>query len=133
LQNAKLFRKFIEEKIIFLNNEIKSSRKTKLFVSIIDYIYNIFDVRNNIKIENKESFLKSFEDFRKYFGGDKWTMWRDTKRFDLNYKIFIYSIDWDRFDESLLRKIEGKLNERYLLLVNLTNFYNDDKKIPVLI
>ncbi len=129
LENKYLFRDFLKDRFVFLS-EVSQQYKSKLIASIIDYVYNFFDVRDNIKIKNKKEFLKHMENFRKYFWGDKWNIWWYKKKFDLNYKIYFFSEVYDNFFDKF-RLVKKKLPDRFLFIWNIKNFYLDDKPIEI--
>lgn len=130
LNDRKKFKKFLIDRIIFLS-DVSDSYKWKIISSIIDYVYNFFDIRSNIKIQNKEFFLKYLDDFRKYFWGDKWTLWWSEWKFDLNYKIYIFSENREKFFKKF-DFIKQKLPERFLFLWTAKNFILDDKQILII-
>jgi hypothetical protein len=67
LSDRKKFKSFLSERVVFLSS-ISYSYKSQLVNSLIDYVYNIFDIKNNIKIVNKQTINQMFLDYRKYFG-----------------------------------------------------------------
>jgi hypothetical protein len=68
------------------------------------------------------------EDLRKYFWWDKWQLWWENAKFDLNYKIYLWTENWDRFFDEF-EKIKKKLPKRFLFVWNAKNFELDDKII----
>jgi hypothetical protein len=72
-----------------------------------------------------------FLDYRKYFGWDKRKQRWDSGKFNLNYKIFIFSEDYQIF-LTKLKQIKDQLPRRYLLIWNVKKFPYDDKTILVI-
>ncbi len=130
LSDRQSFRKFLEDRFVFLTF-VSDRRKSSFFVSIIDYVYNIFGVKDNINIANKDFLNQMFLDFRKYFWGKKWEKRWDEGKFSLDYKIYIFSERYENFFE-LFNKIKEKLPDRFLFVGNVKNFLYDDKTIEII-